>query len=299
MRILKVAACLVSVALLAGCASKQARYDPNVRNFSSPSNLSNTQQANAVRSFAPVKEARKPKVKFPQTPSSSPLARPTTGSLAGRTLYVNSVADIRLKPGEVVLTFDDGPVPGKTTAILNTLSNYGVKATFLMVGSMAKSYPRLVNQVQADGHSIGSHTTDHANLAKVSFNSGKSKIRAGEKALAKSGVDAPFFRFPYLASTTALRQWLAQRGVTVLDVDIDSKDYFKDSADTVVKRTMARVKARGKGIILFHDIHARSVAALPAFLRELKAAGYKVVALKSNRRPSTGSSLQVSALSEK
>lgn len=135
-------------------------------------------------------------------------------------------------------------------------------------------------------------------MTKVSFDTGKSKIRAGEKALAKSGINAPFFRFPYLASTTALNKWLAQRGITVLDVDIDSKDYYKDSADTIVKRTMARVKARGKGIILFHDIHARSVAALPAFLRELKASGYKVVALKSNRRPNTGSSLQVSSLSE-
>lgn len=298
MRIVKVAACLVSVALLAGCASKQAKVDPNVRNLSSPSNLSNTKQANAVRSFAPVREAKKPKVKFPETPSSSPLSKPSSGGLAGRTIYVNSISDIKLKPGEVVLTFDDGPVPGKTPAILNTLSNYGVKATFLMVGSMANYHPGLVKQVRARGHSIGSHTYDHANLAKVSFDAGKSKIRAGEKALAKSGINAPFFRFPYLASTSALRKWLSQRGVTVLDVDIDSKDYFKDSADTIVKRTMARVKARGKGIILFHDIHARSVAALPAFLRELKASGYKVVALKSNRRPSTGSSLQVSALSE-
>jgi peptidoglycan/xylan/chitin deacetylase (PgdA/CDA1 family) len=298
MRIVSVAACLVSVALLAGCASKQAKVDPNVKNLSSPSKLSNTKQANAVRSFAPVKETKKPKVKFPETPSSSPLAKPSSGKLAGRTIYVNSISDIKLKPGEVVLTFDDGPVPGKTPAILNTLSNYGVKATFLMVGSMANYHPGLVKQVRARGHSIGSHTFDHANLAKVSFESGKSKIRAGEKALAKSGINAPFFRFPYLASTSALRKWLAQRGVTVLDVDIDSKDYFKDSADTIVKRTMARVKARGKGIILFHDIHARSVAALPAFLRELKAAGYKVVALKSNRRPSTGSSLQVSSLSE-
>lgn len=298
MRIVSIAACLVSVALLAGCASKQAKVDPNVKSLSSPSRLSNTNQANAITSFAPVREANKPKVRFPKTPSSSPLSKPSSGRLAGRTLYVNSVSDIRLKPGEVVLTFDDGPVPGKTTAILNTLSNHGVKATFLMVGSMANSYPSLVKKVRAQGHSIGSHTTDHANLAKVSFDSAKSKIRSGEKALAKSGVDAPFFRFPYLASTTALRKWLAQRGVTVLDVDIDSKDYYKDSADTIVKRTMARVKARGKGIILFHDIHARSVAALPAFLRELKAAGYKVVALKSSRRPSTNSSIVLSSLSQ-
>lgn len=294
MRIVSFTACMVSIALLAGCASKQAKFDPNARALSSPLKAQERRISN-VSSYAPIKTIKKPRVEFPKTPKSSPLSRPTTGSLAGRSLYVNSANDIQLKPGEVVLTFDDGPVPGKTTAILNTLDNFGVKATFLMVGTMAKSYPGLVRKVKARGHSVGSHTIDHANLGKVSFDAGKAKIRAGEKAIAKAGISAPFFRFPYLSSTGPLRKWLGQRGVVVLDVDIDSKDYFKDSSSTIVQRTMARVKARGKGVILFHDIHSRTVAALPAFLRELKAAGFKVVALKSNRRPSDVGTIEVSS----
>lgn len=270
---------LLSVALLAGCASKRVKEDQNIK---------------GLTSYAPIKQSphvisrSKSKVQFPKTPQSSPLAKNKpfvpSGKLAGRTIHVSSISDIRLKPGEVVLTFDDGPVPGKTKAILNTLDNFGVKATFLMVGSMVNSYPKEVMAVVNRGHSIGSHTVDHANLAKVSFESARSKIRAGEKTIkSKTGFSSvPFFRFPYLASTPKLRSWLSQRGVVVLDVDIDSKDYFKDSPTTVSNRTLDRVKRRGSGIILFHDIHARSVAALPNFLRDLKAAGYKVVHLKGN-----------------
>lgn len=304
MRFLSLAACMVSAALLAGCATKPNRVDPSVNALSEPVKRPDD-KIKGLSSFAQIEKSKslaaKSKAKFPKTPESSPLVRPKVGAskgLAGRTLYVNSANDIRLKPGEVILTFDDGPVPKKTKAIMNTLGNYGVKGTFLMVGSMVKSYPSLVKAVKSRGHSIGSHTVDHANLAKVSFSSAKAKIRAGEKALANVGVDAPFFRFPYLASTPALRKWLAQRGVTVLDVDIDSKDYFKDSASTIIQRTMSRVKKQGSGVVLFHDIHARTVAALPGFLRELKAAGFKVVTLKSNSRPSTGNSLEVSSISQ-
>jgi peptidoglycan/xylan/chitin deacetylase (PgdA/CDA1 family) len=264
---------------LAGCASKRVKEDQNIR---------------GLTSYAPIKQSPhvvrrdKSKIEFPETPKSSPLARGElvvpTGNLAGRTIHAKSISDIRLRPGEVVLTFDDGPVPGKTKAILNTLDNFGVKATFLMVGSMVNSYPKEVKAVVNRGHSIGSHTVDHANLAKVSFESARAKIRAGEKTIkSKTGFSSvPFFRFPYLASTPKLRNWLEQRGVVVLDVDIDSKDYFKDSPTTVANRTIDRVKRNGSGIILFHDIHARTVAALPGFLQDLKAAGFKVVHLKGD-----------------
>lgn len=283
MRRIAIVLSLLSAVSLAGCASKRVKEDQNIK---------------GLTSYAPIKKSpsvvnrTKSKVEFPKTPESSPLAKSKplvpTGNLAGRTIYANSVSDIRLKPGEVILTFDDGPVPRKTNAILNTLDNYGVKATFLMVGSMVNSYPSEVKKVINRGHTIGSHTTDHANLAKVSFESARAKIRSGEKAIIKTTGQSsvPFFRFPYLASTPKLRNWLAQRGVVVLDVDIDSKDYFKDSSTVVANRTLDRVKRKGSGIILFHDIHARTVAALPGFLKELKAAGFKVVHLKGDTNKS-------------
>jgi hypothetical protein len=67
--------------------------------------------------------------------------------------------------------------------------------------------------------------------------------------------------------------------MVVLDVDIDSKDYYKDTAEVIVARTMARLESRGSGIILFHDIHQRTVETLPLFLAQLQERGYSVVRL--------------------
>lgn len=205
-------------------------------------------------------------------------------ALSGRTLRVSSIADIRLRDKEVILTFDDGPVKGRTDAILNALGKQGVKATFLMVGTMVKTNPSLARRVAANGHAIGSHTCSHGNLAGMSIDRAIADIKCGEAAIRSAGIrDVPFFRFPYLADTSVLRRHLADRGVVVLDVDIDSKDYFKISPASVASQTMARVRAKGKGIILFHDLQPRTVAMLPSFLNELKREGYKVVNLQASR----------------
>ncbi|MEO0542288.1 MAG: polysaccharide deacetylase family protein [Pseudomonadota bacterium] len=205
-------------------------------------------------------------------------------SLSGRTLRVSRISDIRLNAKEVVLTFDDGPVPGRTDKILNTLDRFGVKATFLMVGTMVRNNPTLARRVYRSGHAIGSHTWTHDNLARKSFGASIADIKRGEDALRNAGIrDIPFFRFPYLADTNALRRHLAGRGIIVLDADIDSKDYRSQSPDALASRTMAKVRSRGRGIILMHDLQPRTVAALPSFLAMLKREGYKVVNLQPRR----------------
>lgn len=202
--------------------------------------------------------------------------------LAGRTLEVASTAELVLKPGEVVLTFDDGPRAGKTPAILDTLDQFGVKATFLMLGSAAKAQPELAQLVAQRGHTVGSHTYDHVNLSGLSRQAALNEIARGETAVAEAlGNEdmSPFFRFPYLSQTGYLRTTLLQGDMVVLDVDIDSKDYYKDSAELVTRRTLERLDARGSGIVLFHDIHQRTVDMLPGFLAALEARGYSVVRL--------------------
>lgn len=206
-----------------------------------------------------------------------------TSQLVGRTLEVASTTDIILRPGEVILTFDDGPRPGKTPKILDALDHYGVKGTFLMLGSAAKAQPALAQEVARRGHSVGSHTFDHTNLANLSRQAALDEIARGEAAVAEAlggaGRLAPFFRFPYLAQTGFLRTSLLHGDMVVLDVDIDSKDYYRDSAQAVANRTLDRPEARGSGIILFHDIHQRTVDLLPGFLAKLEMHGYSVVRL--------------------
>ena len=217
---------------------------------------------------------------------------PRTG-LAGRTLRVSAMADIRLARNEVVLTFDDGPVPGKTEAILDILDRRGVKATFLMVGSMARAHPEIARKVAARGHAIGSHTQNHKNLAGLGFDRAVDEIAQGRQSVAAALIPttsrpAPFFRFPYLSDTPALRRHLAMKGVVIIDVDVDSKDYFQSSGDQVRERTLAALERRGSGIVLLHDLHLRTVAMLPSLLDELDRRGFKVVDLQPDIAPVGG-----------
>lgn len=226
----------------------------------------------------------------PVSVTQQPMPRSILASspLAGRTLAVASTADIVLRPGEVILTFDDGPRPGRTEAILDILDDYGVKATFFMIGRAAKASPETAQMVALRGHTVGSHTYDHADLTGMTRQAAMADISSGEAAvtdaLAAIGqVPSPFFRFPYLSQSGFLRTSLADNSAVVLGVDIDSKDYYKDTPEVVAQRTLDRLKARGSGIILFHDIHARTVALLPGFLKSLEEGGYSVVRLVPKR----------------
>lgn len=211
------------------------------------------------------------------------------GTLRGRTIRVGNLSDLILARGEVVLTFDDGPIPGKTPSILNTLDRHGVKATFFTVGQMANAYPHLVRDVAARGHTIATHTQNHPNLASMSFESAVAEIDKGKRSVAaalgpnRSRI-APFFRFPYLASTAALRRHLAMQGTVVVDPTVDSKDYFVSTPDQVRARTIAKLEAKGSGIVLFHDIHSRTASMLPQFLDDLNKRGFKVVHLVPRSR---------------
>ena len=259
--------CVVAAAVVSGCAKPPAERPE----------LSRSQYV-ATPSVQPANQTWP----FDLQPVPDRLFSP--GRLAGRTLAVASAADIVLNRGEVILTFDDGPRPGRTDAILQTLDQYGVKATFMMLGNSAAAHPELVRAVAQHGHTIGSHSYDHADLSGLTSQAAMDDIAKGERAitraLAGSGANlAPFFRFPYLAQTGFLRTNMRQGGMVVLDVDIDSKDYYDDTPAEVAARTISRLEARGSGIILFHDIHPRTVAMLPDFLQQLEDRGYSVVRL--------------------
>jgi peptidoglycan/xylan/chitin deacetylase (PgdA/CDA1 family) len=209
--------------------------------------------------------------------------------LTGRDLTIETQADVKLAAGEVVITFDDGPRPGKTDIILDILDQYNAKATFLMLGQAAQKHPGLVREVAKRGHTVGLHTHTHGDLTKVNLVAAFAEIERGRQPLvaALSPINkapAPFFRFPYLAQNQKLRRAVNNAGLVIMDVQIDSKDYYKASSAEVLQRTLARLDQQGKGIVLFHDIHQRTVDMLPDFLAELKSRGYKVVALVPDQR---------------
>jgi len=130
----------------------------------------------------------------------------------------------------------------------------------------------------------------------MSFDMAMAEIAKGKNAVSKVvGTDVPFFRFPYLADSKRLRAAIADRGMIVMDVDVDSKDYFTSTPASVVARTMKQLHQRGRGIILMHDIHQRTVNMLPALLTRLEKEGYKVVTLKYRYSPAPGTNLVAQA----
>jgi len=186
-----------------------------------------------------------------------------------------------LKKGEVVLTFDDGPHPTYTKEILAALKAQCTKATFFNVGEMVKQYPDVAREVQAEGHTIGTHTWSHPNLGARSLDSAKREIEstiATENALLPNGV-APFFRFPYLSDPKRVREYLAGRNIAVFGIDVDSSDYRTRKPGQITDNVLKGLIKTGGGIILFHDIHGVTAEALPNVLDELKRHGFHVVQL--------------------
>jgi len=194
-----------------------------------------------------------------------------------------------LEKSEVVLTFDDGPHPKYTREILDALAAQCTKATFFYVGRMIKEFPDIARQVQAEGHTVGTHTYTHRNLGGQSLEGAKSQIESTinvAEATLPNGV-APFFRFPYLSDPQRVRDYLASRNIAVFGIDVDSFDWRVRTPEKVIHNVLSGLDKTGGGIILFHDIHAQTAKAIPTLLAELKTRGFKVVHIVPKSRIET------------
>jgi peptidoglycan/xylan/chitin deacetylase (PgdA/CDA1 family) len=194
-----------------------------------------------------------------------------------------------LEKGEVVITFDDGPHPAYTRPILDALAEQCTKATFFQVGQMIKNFPAISKEVQAEGHSVGTHTWSHRNMGAVSLDRAKGQIESAINIANETLPDgvAPFFRFPYLSDPKRVRDYLASRNIAVMGIDADSLDWRYRSPEKVFKNIFSALDKSGGGILLFHDIHPQTAKAIPEVLAELKARGYKVVHIVPKTRIET------------
>ena len=189
-----------------------------------------------------------------------------------------------LRDKEVVLTFDDGPWPGNTPAVLKALADECLKATFFEIGKHATWHPEITKQVIEAGMTVGTHTWSHKDLARNPYandiEQAKAEIEMGISAVhmaAGGGKVAPFFRFPALQHPPQLLSYLAERNIGVFSTDIDSRDFKLHKPEEVIKSVMSQLEKHGKGIILVHDFKHHTAEALPELIRQFKAGGYKVV----------------------
>ncbi len=187
---------------------------------------------------------------------------------------------------EVVLTFDDGPMPWITSSILESLDRHCAKATFFSVGRMALAYPETTREIVRRGHTLGAHTWSHPlNITLLRPDRSITEIERGFAAisLAAGRPIAPFFRFPGLSDSALLLAHLQSRGIASFTVDVVSNDSYIGDWQRLSRLTLQRIESRQGGIVLFHDIKSSTAKALPTILAELAARGYRVVHIKPTR----------------
>jgi peptidoglycan/xylan/chitin deacetylase (PgdA/CDA1 family) len=188
-----------------------------------------------------------------------------------------------LSDKEVILTFDDGPVPRYSNQILDILAAQCVKATFFLIGEMARAHPSTVRRIFAEGHTIGTHSEDHpVRFGKLpppllEWEIDKGILDVGA-ALDDPRQVAPFFRVPGLARSDVIESELAARVLIDFGSDTVADDWHhRISPKKIIALAMNRLEARGKGILLLHDIHPATVAALPGLLKELRQRDFHIV----------------------
>jgi cellulose synthase/poly-beta-1,6-N-acetylglucosamine synthase-like glycosyltransferase/spore germination protein YaaH len=196
------------------------------------------------------------------------------------------------RPGEVALTFDDGPDPVWTPQILDVLKKEGVPATFFIVGENALEHRGLLNRMIADGHEIGSHTYSHPNLADASSNDVAFELNTTQRLFqAFTGRSLRLFRAPYFgdaepSTADEINPALEaqNRGYLSVGLHVDPGDWKRPGTQQIIDATLAGVAAsnadRSGNIILLHDAggdRSQTVAALPAIIEGLKARGIKFV----------------------
>ena len=188
-----------------------------------------------------------------------------------------------LNDHEVVITFDDSPLPPYTDIILKILASQCVRANYFLIGQMAHTYPYLVRRIYNAGHTVGTHTLDHPlafnhlplPLVEHEVDGGIAAVKA---AIGDPKAVAPFFRIPGLAHSDALDSLLASQSLVTWSADVVADDWFRRiTPRQIVQRAMQRLDIKGRGILLLHDIHPATALALPALLKELKEHGYRVV----------------------
>lgn len=185
-------------------------------------------------------------------------------------------------PGTVVLTFDDGPDPTWTPAILDVLERHGVPATFFVLGSRVSEHPELVSRIHREGHELGSHTYSHRHVTELSDAELRLQLSLTQTALAGSaGIHTSLFRPPYSSTVGTVdaadrRQLveIAESGYLVVLSDLDSRDWTRPGVDEIVEASIP--PADSGAIILLHDgggDRSQTVEALDRMIPMIQARG--------------------------
>lgn len=172
--------------------------------------------------------------------------------LYGRTLSRGS------DPGEMALTFDDGPNDPHTLCLLDVLAKHNAKATFFLIGRYVRQRPEIVRAIQSAGHAIGNHTYSHPNLVFVSASRLRVELEDCKKALEDvlGATPAPLFRPPFGGRRPDVLRVAREMGLTPVMWSVTGYDWNAPSAESIVGKVLAQIQSRRRKqgeIVLLHD----------------------------------------------
>ncbi len=216
-----------------------------------------------------------PKPQPPSTPK--PPTTPTVPDSVLRGLFYGDKFE-----GRVALTFDDGPHPVNTPKVLDILKQFNVKATFFVTGQNAERYPELVKRIVKEGHTLGNHSWDHKDLAKLSSADVKADLARVQAAVDKAlgyHYELEQFRPPYGSMDAEVKEVARKNADAAILWNVDSNDWrYKDDDKKILANVFegaSSIYARG-GVILFHDIHPQTVRVLDDVIARLKKENFKI-----------------------
>lgn len=180
----------------------------------------------------------------------------------------------------VYLTFDDGPNTTYTPQVLDLLARHNAKATFFVTGQNVDTNPELTQRIAAEGHSVQSHTWNHADLRKLDRSAFTAQVRDTNAAIERAtGKRSSCLRPPYGARNERVTQWLDEEGMIMVLWDIDPQDWRKPGTNTIVSEIVGHVE--DGSVVLMHDAggdRSQTVAALSLILEALAGRGFSFAA---------------------
>jgi len=175
----------------------------------------------------------------------------------------------------VALTYDDGPVR-YTSSILDILEEYGVVATFYVIGSQVEREKDTILRMVELGNEIGNHTMNHRNLRRLTYGGVQSQLREANNAVEKiTGIVPYTMRPPWGETGSTSRDAVAELGMPIMLWSVDPQDWLTKNAYTTYNRVMERVK--DGDVILLHDTHESTIRATAMLIPALLERGYQLV----------------------
>lgn len=204
--------------------------------------------------------------------------------LTGSISIFSKNADLFLQPFprypySIALTFDDGPHPYYTDAILSLLKDNGAPATFFVVGSQIEKHPGLARALTANGCEVESHTMTHRNLARLTDTEIKKELQSTEFLIKSfAGQNSLFFRPPGGQYNDHVVKIARDMGLTMVLWSVFTRDHEENDANAIVRRVLEQ--SRDGGIVLLHSGRCPTLVALPRIIKELRARGFRFVTVQ-------------------